>query len=192
VVFVAVRFVGARLTGGFSAFGAATDLSAAGFAVAAFGVVERGVVVRGAVVRGVAARVDDARAVAGLAVVGFAAALGVDLAGVVGFAGVAGAEPSVAADAFWRGCRGVAGLRGVLAVFFGVLATRAAGDRGGGVCVASGRSGSESTRQPYQPRETVRGSITNRQHRARRSGPRMWVARKVIRAQCCVQIFTYR
>jgi len=187
VVFVAVRFVGARLTGGFSAFGAATDLSAAGFAVAAFGVVERGVVVRG-----VAARVDDARAVAGLAVVGFAGALGVDLAGVVGFAGVAGAESSVAADAFWRGCRGVAGLRGVLAVFFGVLATRAAGDRGGGVCVASGRSGSESTRQPYQPRETVRGSITNRQHRARRSGPRMWVARKVIRAQCCVQIFTYR
>jgi hypothetical protein len=74
----------------------------------------------------------------------------------------------------------------------GVLVTRAAGVRAGGVGCASGRSGSESTRQPYQPLAAVRGSITNRQHRAGRSGPRTRVARKVTQAQCRVQIFTYR
>ena len=160
--------------------GAATDLAAVDFAGAALGVVDR------VVDRGVVVRVD------GLAGVAFGGVAAEARAGAAGFAGVAGLAAAAAADDDERGCRGAAGLRGVLAVFLGVLVTRAAGVRAGGFGWASGRSGSESTRQPYQPLATVRGSITNRQHRAGRSGPRTRGARKVIPAQCRVQIFTYR
>jgi len=191
-------FAGARLTGGFSEFGAATDFADAAFVVGVLGVVDRGVVVRGAVVRGVVVRDVDVRGVAGFAGVAFAGVALVGVLGAAGFAGVAGLAFAAAAAVLERGCLGVAGLRGAAgsrgarAGLFGVLLTRAAGVRAGGVGCASGRSGSESTRQPYQPPNTPRGSITNRQLRVGRSGPRMRVARKLTQAQCRVQKFTYR
>ena len=88
--------------------------------------------------------------------------------------------------------RDAAGLRGVPVGFLVALDVRAAGVLTCGVGLASGRSGSESTRQPYQPPTTVRGSITKRQHKAGRSGPQTRVAANFTKAQWCVQKFTYR